>query len=53
MEDDGLGAQPHCSRCDIVMRELPGGLICPACGRVIEAPRVDMPADFDGPTIND
>jgi len=51
MDDDGLGAQPHCPRYDIVMRELPGGLICPACGRTIEAPAATMPVEFSGPTL--
>ena len=50
MED--VGAQPHCPEDDIVMRDVPGGYRCPECGHVQQYRDVEMPPEFDGPSIH-
>ncbi|WP_186324451.1 hypothetical protein [Microbacterium paludicola] len=49
---DDLPAQPHCPEDDVVMRDISGGWECPDCGHVQQAQDIDMPAEFDGPTIH-
>lgn len=51
--DDVLAAaaQPHCPTCDVVMRDVPGGWVCPECEYREHAPPVEYPV-FDGPSIH-
>jgi tRNA(Ile2) C34 agmatinyltransferase TiaS len=56
VSDDIDGSQPRCEECGVLMRDIPGGWRCPACGHV-DAPVVmqqqqqQLP-DFDGPSIH-
>lgn len=43
--------QPHCPDCDVVMRDVEGGWVCPSCGHLELAGDVDMPR-FEGPSIH-
>lgn len=43
---------PHCPECDIVMRDTTGGWVCPHCGHVQQWADVEMPPEFDGPSIH-
>jgi hypothetical protein len=52
MEDDLAGAQPHCPVDGIVMHDVPGGWECPHCGHVQLHDEVEMPEEFDGPSIH-
>lgn len=49
--DELWSTQPHCPDDDVVMRDVPGGWRCPECGHVQQAQDVEMPPEFDGPTI--
>jgi ribosomal protein L37AE/L43A len=53
--DELYGAQPRCPVDGVVMRDIPGGWKCPACGYVY-APAImqqqEQPPDFDGPSIH-
>ena len=46
------GAQPRCPDDSVVMRDVPGGWACPACG--FHEPVEDAPAPpaFDGPSLH-
>ena len=61
------GEQPRCEECGVLMRDIPGGWECPACGHVLmltmqeqEWTFPDVPdfpdfpdiPDFDGPSIH-
>lgn len=49
--DLDLGAQPRCPHCGIVMRDIDHGSVCPECGYTELFVAVDMPPEFDGPSI--
>lgn len=49
---DDLVGQPHCPECDIVMRTEPHAFVCPHCGRIELIPHVEMPPEFDGPSVD-
>jgi rRNA maturation endonuclease Nob1 len=47
------GAQPRCSKCGVLMRDIPGGWECPACGHKYTRQMQQQPqADFQGPSIH-
>ena len=51
---DGMehGRQPRCPECKVVMRDIPGGWKCPACGHVEFAQFAQQPIDPDLPGIH-
>lgn len=52
MDELDFGAQPHCPEDDVVMRDIPGGWKCPYCGHLQMIGEVEMPPEFDGPSIH-
>lgn len=46
------GVQPRCPRCGIVMRDIAGGWICPACKYTSFAQLAQQPIDPDLPNIH-
>lgn len=50
--DDLDGVQPHCPDDDIVMRDVKGGWECPECGHLELHDAVEMPPEFEGPSIH-
>lgn len=56
VDDDTLddGQVLRCDDCGVLMRDIPGGWECPACGSVV-APvvKVRIPPKFYGPTLYD
>lgn len=50
--DDPSFDAATCSECGIVLRETPNSLRCPACGWTVHYPDVDMPPEFEGPSIH-
>lgn len=52
MPDDlNFAAQPHCPECDVVMRTEPHAFACPNCGHLQLFDEVQMPPEFDGPSL--
>jgi tRNA(Ile2) C34 agmatinyltransferase TiaS len=51
IEDDG--AQPRCEKCGVLMRDIPGGWRCPACGHTFTpiVQQQEQPPEFTGPSI--
>lgn len=47
----GVGEQPRCPSCGVLMRDEPGAYVCPACGERVALPDVATPPRFDGPSI--
>jgi len=43
---------PRCPDDGILMRDIPGGWVCPHCGHVQQAQDVEMPPEFDGPDLD-
>ncbi|WP_193596059.1 hypothetical protein [Microbacterium sp. YJN-G] len=52
MDDLAAAANPHCPECGIVMRETSHAFECPHCGHLQLLDEVEMPAEFDGPSIH-
>ena len=44
-------AQPHCPEDGIVMRAESHAFVCPHCGHLQLFDEVEMPPEFDGPSI--
>jgi hypothetical protein len=51
MDDDLIGAQPRCPNDGTVMRAERDGFVC-ACGYRMPFDDMEVPAGFDGPSIN-
>lgn len=50
---DDEGAQPRCEKCGVLMRDIPGGWECPACGhQLLPTMQISLPPKFDGPSIH-
>lgn len=52
MDDDLIGAQPHCPEDGVVMRDIRGGWECPHCGHAEQVQDVQIPPEFNGPSIH-
>lgn len=44
--------QPACPECGIVMRDIPGAWQCPHCGHLQLHDDIELPPEFDGPSIH-